>query len=297
MSSTIIYTCPFVPAEWIAAHGLVAERVTPQASDARGAIGPVPGVCPYARAFANAAVTRRDAAGIVVTTVCDQMRRVAEVIAAHADRPVFVMNVPHTWQTQGPMGMYIGELRRLGRYLIGLGGSALDASRLAETILEHEARRNAAQVGASGKGLPLALVGGPLMADYTSLHQLVEQAGGYVALDATETGERTQPASFDRELVGTDPLSALAKAYFGHIPDPFRRPNSGFHEWLKNAITERRVRGIVLRRYTWCDTWNAEARRIEETTGLPLLHLDAGDSAADSARALTRLQAFVEMLR
>ena len=53
----IIYTCPYVPAEWIAAHGLQPNRVIPSAAEPIGSIFRIEGVCPFVRAFVNEAIT------------------------------------------------------------------------------------------------------------------------------------------------------------------------------------------------------------------------------------------------
>ena len=144
--------------------------------------------------------------------------------------------------------------------------------------------------------VPVAIVGGPLMAESFEILDLIEQAGGYVALDGTETGERTLPAPIDRRRLADDPLGALCDAYFGSIPDPARRPNSEFFKWLGRMIEERGIRGLIAVHYLWCDTWRAEVRRIAEWSELPLLPLDAADNGLDPTRAKLRLEAFLEVI-
>ena len=121
---SIYYTCPFVPPEWIAAHGMSPHRVFPPGSPPGAPIGNLTGLCPFARAFGNYAAALEDAAAVIVTTACDQMRRTADLIAASTDTPLFVMDVPHTWQESAAVKLYVSELRRLGRFLVSLGGTA-----------------------------------------------------------------------------------------------------------------------------------------------------------------------------
>ncbi len=146
-------------------------------------------------------------------------------------------------------------------------------------------------------GIPLAVVGGPLLAPDDALWDSIERAGGRVVLDATEGGERTLPAPFDPGRIAADPLGELAAAYFG-IPDVFRRPNSGLYDWLGRELTARQVRGIILRRYLWCDLWHAELHRLSGWSPVPVLELDVtpGDLAA-SSRMQVRIEAMLEMLR
>jgi benzoyl-CoA reductase/2-hydroxyglutaryl-CoA dehydratase subunit BcrC/BadD/HgdB len=100
------------------------------------------GLCPFARALANDLARRGRAVAAVFTTVCDQMRRAAEVFAARCpNRPTFVLNVPATWQSPAAMDMYVDELRRLGGFLVGLGGHAPTDERLTEVMLAYDGAR------------------------------------------------------------------------------------------------------------------------------------------------------------
>jgi len=287
-------------------------------------------MCAYAQAFADTAAHEEDAAAIIVTTICDQMRRSAEEIAAKTRTPVFLMNVPHTWRNPGSHKLYRDEIERLGRFFVSLGGEPasndglirvmkgfdetracvresrplLTARLYSESIASFN-RDPSAYVGVSSgsgplapaAGAPVAIIGGPLMGESFEVLDLIERAGGYVALDGTETGERALPAPFDRRRLDDDPLGTLCEAYFGGIPDPARRPNSEFFKWLGRMIEERGIRGLIVVHYLWCDIWRAELRRIAEWSKLPVLPLDAGDGRLDPTRTMLRLEAFFEVTR
>lgn len=330
---TIVYTCPFVPAEWIAAHGLRPSRILPGATTAPGAAA---GTCPYAHAFLDEVSAPPSADAVVVTTVCDQMRRGAERIARYAS--VFLMNVPATWQTAAPQRLYADEVRRLGLFLTRLGGTPPSMDALAETMRRYDAARSrlraargclsprryseaiaefhraggadfvpppeAASPGAAprgsgrrkARGVPLAIVGGPLRGSDFGVFDQIEECGGQVVLDATESGELSLPAPMDRRRVGEDPLAELASMYFGQIPHPFRRPNSQLYQWLGRELAQRGARGILFRRYVWCDLWHAELQRMKEWTALGVADLDVTDTANTVIRTSERIGSLIEML-
>jgi benzoyl-CoA reductase/2-hydroxyglutaryl-CoA dehydratase subunit BcrC/BadD/HgdB len=129
------------------------------------------------------------------------------------------------------------------------------------------------------------------------LFDLIEQAGGSVALDATESGEISLPSAFDRRQIREEPLLELAGAYFGRIPHVFQRPNTLLYSWLKRELAARGVRGILLTRYVWCDKWHAEARRMKDWAGVPFVEIDGGEDPAAEARTATRIQSLLEMLK
>jgi hypothetical protein len=351
---TIAYCSPFVPPEWIAAHGLRPHWLRLSAATGRMATAVGRGICPYAGALIDAALAGLGAAALVLSTTCDQMRYAAAMVEtrgghdrpagaldahgheAHAaeDRcPVFLLNVPSMWETAAVRELYRSELRRLGRFLTGLGGSAPADAELAGLMLDYErARRNVYEAAASLSGrqfaealaelhgapfdvlnnrgltapgktvrnsaaVPLAMLGGPLLEPDYELFDLVERSGGRVVLDATEGGERTMPRRFDPARIAADPLAELADAYFDGIADVFRRPNTGFYEWLGCQLSARSVRGIIFRRFAWCDLWHAELQRVRQWTRLPVLDIDAGpDDTAAARRTEGRIEAFLEML-
>jgi benzoyl-CoA reductase/2-hydroxyglutaryl-CoA dehydratase subunit BcrC/BadD/HgdB len=323
----LVYSCPFVPAEWIAAHGLRPSRILPGPADASAFAGASAGVCPYAAAFLHAVSRDGEAEAAVLTTVCDQMRRGFEQAQRDAHRPVFLLNVPSSWQTATAQKIYISEIKRLGRFLVRLGGKEPSAAELAGVMHEYDARRSClreargrvaprrfseaiAQFHREGtvdpgscegactqRGIPVALVGGPMMSHHFPIFDLIERGGGAVVLDATESGERTMPLPLDRRSLGDDPFMTLVEAYFGKIPDAFRRPNSQLYQWLKRESAERGVRGIILRYYTWCDKWHAELQRMKEWSAAPVLGISTGADEAMDGHTISRIEAFLEALQ
>ena len=323
-SKTVVYSCPFVPAEWIAAHGLRPRRLQPRATAGTPGAAGFDGMCPYARAFEQAVRRASDVAGVVVTTTCDQMRRIHEPMAERPGGRAHLMHVPTACDSAVAHGLYRDELLRLGGFLEALGGVSPSAEHLADVMLDYDERRSALRA-ARGRlaprryseaiarfhrdgtfeapvtahrtgGIRLGIVGGPLLEDDLVLFDWIEQAGGCVALDATTTGERALPAPLNRRSLRGDPLGELAEMYFGAIPDAFRRPNALLYQWLKREIVRRDLRGLIFTYYVWCDTWHAEAQRMKEWAGIPLLALEADDSVYLEARTSARIQAFMEML-
>jgi len=323
---TIIYTCPYVPAEWIAAHRLHASRLLLDSVDSSLSLGRAEGVCPYVRSFVGEVTNNTAAGGVVVTTVCDQMRRAFDVIVRHCDVPAFLLNVPSTWQTRSARTLYVDELRRLSTFLVGLGGETPSNDTLAQTMIEYDDMRTSI-LSARGclsarmfseaiaknrvcnelhtlpcakcaPGISLAIVGGPLMRPDLDLFDMIEQSGGSIVLDATETGERGMCRAFDRRRLAEDPLTELADAYFTGIPDASRRPNDELYTWLERELAGRGVRGIIFHRYVWCDLWHAELGRLKDWNNLPVLDIDsAGDSEIERPRIQNRIRAFLEMLQ
>jgi len=92
-----------------------------------------------------------------------------------------------------------------------------------------------------------------------------------------------------------DPLDRLAQFYFSR-PCMHRRPNSGMYEYAQKLAGEFRVQGLVYKTLLYCDPWNFEARRLQESLGIPMLHLDTDYSTENREQVRTRVEAFIETL-
>lgn len=286
----IIYSSPYVPAEWIEAHGLTPERLMPKTVTADCAVDRLEGLCPYARAFLDSILKNRRARGAVITTTCDQMRRGYELLADTGKRDCFLMNIPKT-RHEAAKGLYKNEILRLGRFLNGLGGKSPSQEKLSSIMLKY----NPSPKHKSG-AIPAAIIGGPLMKGDCELFDIIEQFGGFVGLDGTETGSRGEIPPFDKTRIHNDALGELVNAYFYGIPDPSVRPNTDFYDWLKRELKAGEIKGIILRRYLWCDLWHAEFYRIKQETGLPVLEIDVDGDGPLSERTKQRIIAFMEVI-
>ncbi len=326
----VFYTSPWVPAEWIRAHGLEACGIW---------FAPVPrpfallaGDCAFACRTSRVAELESDSA-FVFTTHCDQLRRQFDSLALSISHRAFLFNLPATWQTPVAKRIFLAELERLGRFLVGIGGHEPTAEALASQMGEHSGVRKALLHSASSlpaqtlaeaiarfytegradlgqqsgdtacptNGLvPIALAGGPLSRADWGLFEAVQTAGARVVLNATEPGERNlwESASVPSVVSSKDALlDALADDYLAHCVDVFQRPNRRLYAWLGERLAFRGARGIILWVYSACDLWRAEAQTLREATHLPVLQLEADEAASGWTRIRGRLEAFVESLR
>jgi len=197
----VLYSSPWIPAEWIAAHGMEPVRIIPRYRSGSGLAGIEEGACPFMRQFVRDACAERRAAAIVLTTSCDQMRRAGDLIRNECRRPVYLFHVPATCGTANSRAIFSDELRRLGDFLVSRGGNRPRRVTLRRIFEEYADRRRqdraARRGGVSGPGRRVALVGGPLFEEDRELFSVLAATGGRVVLDGTETGERMLPAPFD----------------------------------------------------------------------------------------------------
>jgi hypothetical protein len=322
----VFYSSPWIPAEWLEAYGGRACNVGFAEGLCRNPLPLSAGVCAFSEAVLHYAEMHPDAA-MIFTTACDQMRRSFDAFAAAPGRRGFLFNLPATWQSPVARQMFCSELERLGRFLQTHGGQAPTNENLAQ-IIERRARakQRLLELAPRGSGrqfvraigrfhwnssidisdaspapaagsIPVAIIGGPLTASQWGVLDLIEAAGAWIVLNATETGERSLLPDFAPGELRGDPVGALVRHYFENIVDVFQRPNTRLYAWLGERLAARGARGIVLWVHTGCDLWRAEAQTLRETFRLPVLLLEADEVLTGFPREAGRIQAFVEMLR
>lgn len=329
-SLVVAYGCAFVPPEWISAHGFEPEKVFPSFQGDAPLPRAAMGLCPYAGAFAREVIRDSGPDAVVITTLCDQMRRIFEIIAREKSLPLFLMNVPSCWEHEEAFLLYISELKRLGQFLQRLGGSSPGKNFLRKVMCLYDRARQCLLIAhdrfsgrdfaealsrfsssvmssvssladhRSAGQVPLALLGGPIMGGHLQVFDFIEDAGGTIVVHGTDNGERSFPAPFDTDRMRDDPFIALATSYFYTLSHPSRRPDTLLYQWIGKKMTAYPVKGIILWRYLWCDLWHAVAARLREWSPVPVLELEIVDGAllgtpVDS-RTTTRIQAFIETL-
>lgn len=316
----VFLASPWIPAEWVRAHGLESEGIWFAEAFRRSTPPLSAGNCAFAENVVQFAESQADAA-VVFPTACDQLRRGYDAAVFRSSARAFLFNVPAT-QTPAARRLYRAELERLGNFLRQLGGTTPTPERLGaeldaagqvrsalRTIAPFAEARSLARAVARfcrdgslaeplpptiPKGVPLAIVGGPLSQADWPLFDVIAAAGGFVALNGTDTGERILCPTWENR---PDPLAVLVDGYFDHLVDVFRRPNTGLYSWLQERLPARQVRGIVLWCFTGCDLWRAEWQTLREACHLPVLLLETDDAAGLAPRDVSRLQAFVETLQ
>jgi benzoyl-CoA reductase/2-hydroxyglutaryl-CoA dehydratase subunit BcrC/BadD/HgdB len=329
----LLLTSPWIPPEWIKAHGLEPRGIWALPDTARRGQGIAlgAGVCAFADSVTRCAEDASGAA-VVYSSHCDQLRRGYDTVAARNAPRHFLFNLPATWQTETADTMFRCELERLGRFLESMGGAHPTLARLEEWIaLYDQARRGLieaatvcparayaesiarfhwngrvqipAPVQPSREAKPVALVGGPLPRDQWGLLEEIERQGGRVVLNATENGERSlepprpvrpKPAP-ESESAGAE-WAAVALGFARRVVDVYQRPNTRLYAWLAERLSARGARGIILWHYVGCDLWRAEARSLREAFDMPVLALDADETPNGQARNAGRVQAFLETL-
>jgi benzoyl-CoA reductase/2-hydroxyglutaryl-CoA dehydratase subunit BcrC/BadD/HgdB len=141
----------------------------------------------------------------------------------------------------------------------------------------------------------ILLTGVPVGLGSDKVVKIVEQSGADVVAFENCSGYK-QAFTVDQEK---DPLDALAAQYLA-TPCSVMSPNSGRFALLEEMIRSFSVDGVIDLTWQACHTYNVEAFQIaeflQETCGLPSLHLETDYAESDSEQLRVRIEAYLEML-
>ena len=131
----VFLASPWIPAEWIRAHGLQPRGIWSADNFHCGAWPLSAGVCAFAEAAVRFAETPTNSA-VIFSTACDQLRRGFDTAILRGQRRAFLFNLPATWQTAAAAQMFRSELERLGQFLLTIGGRAPSPKVLRQDLLQ-----------------------------------------------------------------------------------------------------------------------------------------------------------------
>ena len=152
------------------------------------------------------------------------------------------------------------------------------------------------------------MVWGPVF-DNTSLYDLIESADASVVVDDTCVGTR----AFWADVKPPYDMQSLAQHYLVDLKCPRTYRQAGFAEirrdydkdldsrfnYIKKAIADWKVNGVILQSVKYCDTHGYEVPNIRhylDTLGISSIYIEHDYSERSLAPIKTRVEAFVETL-
>lgn len=141
----------------------------------------------------------------------------------------------------------------------------------------------------------ILLTGVPVGIGSDKVVKIVEQSGADVVAFENCSGYK-QAFTVDEEK---DPMQALAEQYLA-TPCSVMSPNMVRFDLLREMIRDFSADGVIDLTWQACHTYNVESFRVnefvQETLGVPTLHLETDYSESDTGQLRVRIEAYLEML-
>ncbi len=330
------WLCAYTPVELIEAAGLRPVRIFGDGADSDEANSLLhPATCPYLRACLAAGQRGSEPRALVFANSCDGMRRLHDAWK-HFLGPdfCFLLDLPRRVDRAG-VGIFHQDLLRLRDALESFAGRAITPDSLRQAVGDWERARRELRASADGldgvervrrsialqekglswslpvhsgegageSGVPVVVTGNILRAD--GLLALMQEAGCRLVGADICSGDRFFQDLGIREaaLEGLDVdaiIARLAEAYLARIPCARMSDGSRRHVHVLETVRTNGARGVIYVSIKFCDSFIYDFPRLRaalDAASIPVLMLESDYSDQHEGQLLTRIEAFLEILR
>ena len=277
------YICKYAPVEVFESMGVRMEKIEPQVADFNQADEKMhPNICSFAKGVLEE-VLSRDYEGVILTTCCDSIRRLYDVLRKELpDRFIYMLDTPRISQDAG-VTLYEKRIRTMIRAYEDFSGKTFREERFPEYLEKQQEKR---QISLKEGSLNIGILGARAN---ESIREILEKKGANVAFDLTCTGLGRKVLA-DRE----QPLAGYARGLLGQFPCMRMSQACNRDELIRRYAQE--ADGLIYHTVQFCDNYAYEYTWLRTWIDRPMLLLETDYTRQSYGQILTRIEAFLESL-
>lgn len=277
------YICKYAPIEVFEAMGVEMKRMEPEVTNFNQAdILMHPNICSFTKGLLED-VFMNEYEGIVLTTCCDSIRRLYDVLKEKMpDKFIYILDTPRITKDAGIV-LYEQRIRDMIRAYEEFSGKKFDENKLRELIKERQEEQSIAR---KEDALNIGIVGARAN---DSIKRILEERNVHVTFDVTCTG-LVRKLLLDEENV----LRGYARGLLSQFPCMRMEEASNRDELLKQYVES--VDGVIYHTVQFCDNYSYEYAWLKDVITKPMLLLETDYTKQSYGQILTRIEAFLESL-
>ena len=280
------YICKYAPVEVFESMGVAMKRIEPDVTNFNQADMKMhPNICSFAKGVLED-VLSHDYEGIVLTTCCDSIRRLYDVLRKELpDRFIYMLDTPRITGEAGTT-LYEQRIRAMIRAYEEFSGKQFEEKELEQIIREKQQKQKKQQISVEKDRVNVGILGARAN---ESIREILEQKGVNVAFDITCTG-------LDRKLL-LDPnqvLHSYTGGLLGQFPCMRMAQASNRDELIRQYAGS--VDGLIYHTVQFCDNYAYEYAWLKNWLERPMLLLETDYTRQSHGQILTRIEAFLESL-
>lgn len=278
------YICKYAPIEVFESMGVKMERIEPDVTNFNQAeIKMHPNICSFAKGVLEE-VMEKDYEGIILTTCCDSIRRLYDVLKEEFPQKfIYMLDTPRLVKEAGII-LYEQRIRAMIQAYETFSGKKFDEAVFLEYLRDKEEQQ---QVGIKDRKLNIGILGARAN---DSIKKILEEKGANVAFDLTCTGLGRKILYSEEE-----PLGEYARGLLSQFPCMRMEQAANRDELIRRYGDS--VDGIIYHTVQFCDNYAYEYAWLKSWMGRPLLLLETDYTKQSYGQILTRIEAFLESLR
>lgn len=277
------YICKYAPIEVFEAMGVEMKRMEPEVTNFNQADTLMhPNICSFTKGLLED-VFMNEYEGIVLTTCCDSIRRLYDVLKEKMpDKFIYILDTPRITKDAGVV-LYEQRIRDMIRAYEEFSGKKFDENKLRELIKKRQEEQSIAR---KEDALNIGIVGARAN---DSIKRILEERNVHVTFDVTCTG-LVRKLLLDEENV----LRGYARGLLSQFPCMRMEEASNRDEMLKQYAES--VDGIIYHTVQFCDNYSYEYAWLKDVITKPMLLLETDYTKQSYGQILTRIEAFLESL-
>ena len=278
------YICKYAPIEVLESMGAKMERIEPDVTNfSQAEIRMHPNICSFAKGVLET-VMEKDYEGIILTTCCDSIRRLYDVLKEEfPDKFIYMLDTPRLVKEVG-IDLYEQRIRAMIRAYEEFSGKSFDEKVFLEYL---KGKEEPQQNGVKDRSLNIGILGARAN---ENIGMILEQRGANVAFDLTCTGVGRRLFWDEKE-----PLKEYARGLLSQFPCMRMEQAANRDELIRRYADS--VDGIIYHTVQFCDNYAYEYAWLKDWLKKPLLLLETDYTKQSYGQILTRIEAFLESLQ
>ena len=278
------YICKYAPIEVLESMGAKMERIEPDVTNfSQAEIRMHPNICSFAKGVLET-VMEKDYEGIILTTCCDSIRRLYDVLKEEfPDKFIYMLDTPRLVKEVG-VDLYEQRIRAMIRAYEEFSGESFDEKVFLEYL---KGKEEPQQNGVKDRSLNIGILGARAN---ENIGKVLEQRGANVAFDLTCTGVGRRLFWDEKE-----PLKEYVRGLLSQFPCMRMEQAANRDELIRRYADS--VDGIIYHTVQFCDNYAYEYAWLKDWLKKPLLLLETDYTKQSYGQILTRIEAFLESLQ
>lgn len=280
------YVCKYTPVEIFEALGVEIGRIQPAVTNFNQADTLMhPNICSFTKSVLED-VLDGDYEGIVLTTCCDSIRRLYDVLKERCpDKFLYMLDIPrkvNDFSTE----MYSKNILKMVHAYEEFSGKTFDEQQLKD-ILKRREEANRLRTAPKKPSIHVGLMGARCS---KGIINLLEDNGVEILFDLTCTGLKREFRVDEKDLMTSYAWNLLNQVPCMRMVKAVNRENyiEGFRD---------RLDGIIYHTVKFCDNYAYEYANLKTKLGLPLLMVETDATKQCEGQIRTRVEAFIESLK
>lgn len=277
------YICKYAPVEIFESMGTQMKRIEPDVTNFNQAeIRMHPNICSFAKGVLEE-VMKGGYDGVVLTTCCDSIRRLYDVLREEfPEKFIYMLDTPRITGEAG-VKLYSQRILAMTEEYEKFSGRTFDK----DTFLKFlKTKQEEQQYQIKSRALNIGIIGARAN---ESIKQILKEKNANVAFDLTCTG-------LGRKILIEEefPIESYARGLLSQFPCMRMEQASDRDELIRRFAGS--VDGIIYHTVQFCDNYAYEYAWLKDWLDRPMLLLETDYTRQSGGQVRTRIEAFLESL-